>query len=147
MEKEFWQQTRVIQPAGSDLILLVADVLLSFFHALFTLFNLTGWIWSSTRVWHRISITTTLFSWLILGYFYGWGYCFLTDWHYQILANRGLTDLPTSYITFMVERGTGWRPSDDIVILLTAILFAIVSLITYTLWGLEYFKDQKNKSS
>ena len=35
------------------------------------------------------------------------GYCPLTDWHFNILYKLGKTDLPTSYIKYLVDRLTG----------------------------------------
>ena len=43
-------------------------------------------------------------SWFILGLFFGIGYCPLTDWHFNILEKLGYTDLPVSYIKYLVDR-------------------------------------------
>jgi hypothetical protein len=45
-----------------------------------------------------------------LGIWKGWGYCFLTDWHYEVLERLGKQNLPRSYIAFLVEEITGWLP-------------------------------------
>lgn len=87
-------------------------------------------------------MSLTLFSWLALGFFYGIGYCFLTDWHYQVLEARGYTSLPYSYITFLIERLFGSGPSDDFVIKATIVVFTPVALITYGLWLLEAWKKK-----
>tara|TARA_B100001248_G_C27399364_1_gene468713 strand:+ start:3531 stop:3797 length:267 start_codon:yes stop_codon:yes gene_type:complete len=76
----------------------------------------------------------TLFSWLVIGYFYGWGYCFLTDWHYQILWARGYQDLPHSFITFAVERFFGISLNDSLVMQVTAITFALIGLVVLCRW-------------
>jgi hypothetical protein len=93
------------------------------FHGALILFNLFGWIWKGTRKLHLFSISITAFSWIVLGAHYGWGYCFLTDWHYAVRHQLGLTVDSGSYIHFMLLR-TGNEPwpakTTDII---TAILF------------------------
>jgi hypothetical protein len=79
------------------------------FHAAVILFNLFGWIWKRTRKLHLISIGITAFSWFALGAFYGWGYCFLTDWHYEVRHQLGLPVDSNSYIHFMLLR-SGYEP-------------------------------------
>jgi hypothetical protein len=64
----------------------------------------------------------TLFSWGVLGIWYGFGYCFLTDWHYQVLRELGETGMPNSYIAFLIERLTGWLPEARLVNTMTIVL-------------------------
>ena len=54
----------------------------------------------------------TLFSWFGLGWFYGFGYCPSTDWHWQIKEAMGETGLPNSFIKYYMDRLTGkdWDP-------------------------------------
>lgn len=84
------------------------DVFFLIFHLLLVVFVLTGWIWRKTRKWHLVVVLLVLASWFILGVWYGIGYCPLTDWHWQVLANLGHTGLPSSYIGYLVERFTGF---------------------------------------
>jgi len=47
-------------------------------------------------------------SWLFLGLIVGTlGYCPLTDWHFNILARLGKTNLPNSYVKYLADRLTG----------------------------------------
>ncbi|NER18175.1 DUF2784 domain-containing protein [Spongiivirga citrea] len=85
------------------------------FHSLFILFNLFGWIWRKTRKWNFITLMLTLFSWVVLGIWRGFGYCFLTDWHYDVLNKLGETDLPRSYIAYLVFKISGWLPNGNLV--------------------------------
>lgn len=80
------------------------DWVFTLFHTLLIVFNLTGWIWKKTQKLHLITISATLLSWTLLGIWYGWGYCPLTDWHWQILHEAGYTGLPSSYIVFLIQR-------------------------------------------
>ncbi len=103
---------------------LLLDAFFIGFHTVLILFNLVGWIWVRTRKLHLATIGLTAFSWLVMGFFYGWGYCFCTDWHWQVRRRMGDTDLPASYITFLVEQLTGWAPGPALVDTATALLFA-----------------------
>jgi hypothetical protein len=91
-------------------MLLAADYFFTFFHLALILFNLFGWIWKPLRKIHFAVITLTLASWFILGIWYGWGYCPFTDWHWQVLRELGYTGLPSSYISFLVTRISGYVP-------------------------------------
>ena len=99
------------------------DIFFTAFHTCLVLFNLFGWIWKKTRLLNLITLLLTAGSWLVLGIFYGFGYCPLTDWHFSVLEKLGYTDLPDSYLSFLFTRLTG-LPIDQ-------------SLVdTATLWGL-----------
>lgn len=93
------------------------------FHGGLTLFNLLGWIAPKTRVANLVTLLLTGGSWFILGIFYGIGYCPLTDWHWQVLRSLGETDLPRSYITYVIQRVAGLRVAGGTVELWTGILF------------------------
>jgi hypothetical protein len=98
-----------MMPVNAQLIL--ADWFFVVFHSSLILFNLFGWIWKKTRKAHLITISLTLLSWGVLGIWYGWGYCPLTDWHWQVLEKLGKADLPNSYISYLLDRVLGWQPS------------------------------------
>ena len=70
-------------------------------------------LWRRTRRLHLITIGLTCLSWIGLGFFYGFGYCPSTDWHWQVKRALGETDLPTSYVKYYVDRLTGmdWNSS------------------------------------
>ena len=84
----------------------VLDIFFTVFHTCLVFFILFGWIWKKTRLLNLICILLTASSWLILGIFYGLGYCPLTDWHFNILQNLGYKDLPDSYLSFLFTRLT-----------------------------------------
>ena len=83
------------------------DVLFVVFHTALIVFNVLGWAWRRTRRLHLITISATLLSWFGLGVAYGWGYCPLTDWHWQIKRTLGETALPASWIKYYLDRITG----------------------------------------
>ena len=77
------------------------------FHTFIIFFDLFGWIWKKTRLANLIVLLTTAFSWFILGIWYGFGYCFCTDWHYQVRMKLGYHDMAYSYVKFLVDSMTG----------------------------------------
>jgi len=103
-------------------MLQLGDIFFTVFHTLLILFNLFAWIWKPLRRWHFATITLTLGSWVILGIWYGWGYCPLTDWHWDILREMGKTDLPNSYITFIIKRLSGFVVNPNLVDTMTLTL-------------------------
>jgi hypothetical protein len=85
------------------------------FHSAFILFVLFGWIWIKARKVHLAAVVLTAVSWFGLGIFYGFGYCFCTDWHWSVLQRMGHADLPRSYIKFLIMTVTGWDLNDALV--------------------------------
>jgi len=111
----------------------LADVFFFIFHVLLIGFNLFGWIPERLRKWNLLTLGLTAFSWFVLGIFYGFGYCFLTDWHWQIRDQLGYANPYNSYIHFLVSTIFSIDVSAEIVDLFTGILFAaavIMSVIT-----------------
>jgi len=95
------------------------------FHSAWIGFNLLGWIWKATRRWNLVTLLLTGFSWFGLGLWYGFGYCPSTDWHWQVRRRLGFTDMPTSYIQFLLEKLTGWALHPVLVDALTLLGFCI----------------------
>jgi hypothetical protein len=94
----------------------ILDLFFVIFHTSLTLFNIFGWIWKKTRMANLITLALTGSSWLFLGLIVGVpGYCPLTDWHFNILYRLGKTDLPASYIKYLVDRLTGLNVSQALV--------------------------------
>ena len=107
------------------------DIFFTVFHTCLVLFNLFGWIWKKTRLLNLIVLLLTAGSWLILGIFYGFGYCPLTDWHFNILSNLGYSNLPDSYLSFLFTRLSGLPMQQtlvDAVTLWGLIIALIISL-------------------
>lgn len=101
-------------------LLRLLDIGLLAFHSLLVGFNLIGWAWRKTRRIHLVTISATLLSWFGLGIAYGWGYCPLTDWHWQVKRALGETGLPASWVKYHLDLVTGleWSRAvvDDLVI-------------------------------
>lgn len=105
-----------------------------FFYVLHTaliLFNLFGWLLPRWRKLNLVSLLATFASWVILGLWKGWGYCFLTEWHYNILYRLGEKNMPPSYINFLLYKLTGHTFSAQLVDF-TTVSLALVALICST---------------
>ena len=85
----------------------ILDVFFVVLHSLLIAFNLFGWAWRRTRRLHLVAISATLLSWFGLGVFYGWGYCPLTDWHWDVKRALGETGLPASWVKHYLDLATG----------------------------------------
>ena len=80
------------------------DIFFTVFHTCLVIFNVFGWILKKTRPLNLICLLLTAGSWLFLGLFYGFGYCPLTESHFNVLEKLGYTNLPTSYMSFLFTR-------------------------------------------
>jgi hypothetical protein len=112
--------------------------MLSFLNIFFTIahlaltgFNLTGWIWKRTRKLHLITLIITALCWFVLGIWYGWGYCPLTDWHWQVKEKLGEKNLPNSFIKYFADKITGRDISAALVdnVTLGCLLFVVVASV------------------
>lgn len=112
--------------------------MLSFLNFLFTLvhlvliiFNLTGWIWKRTHKAHLLVLGLTTASWFVLGIWYGWGYCPLTDWHWDVKEKLGETNLPNSFVKYYADKISGSNVPVSLVdnVTLGCLIFAIVAAI------------------
>jgi Protein of Unknown function (DUF2784) len=113
-------------------MLVFLNIFFFLFHTVFTVFNMVGWMFTRTRKLHLITMALTAFSWFVLGIWYGWGYCFCTDWHWQVREALGYHDHSSSYIHFLLLKLTGLDFDPQLVDMGTGIVFA-VSLMA-SLW-------------
>ncbi len=105
-----------------------------FFHLTVIIINLTFWIFPRTLRIAQITQLLTLLSWFGFGMFYGFGYCFLTDWQWQLKERMGEKELPMSYIKLVLDRTTGqdWNPELIDRATLVALLLAVVGCLIQT---------------
>ncbi|MBK1621418.1 hypothetical protein CKO42_23990 [Lamprobacter modestohalophilus] len=121
------------------------DQALFLLHAALVLFILTGWMWARIRRLHLLVVVLTLGSWVGLGAWYGWGYCPLTDWHWQVKAALGETGLPASYIKYYADALTGesWNP---VLIDVWVVGLALAALVaSAVLNGRDWRRQQASK--
>ena len=123
-----------------DVALHLANYFFYFFHTVLIVFNLLGWLYPRTRKLNLISLLATFGSWGLLGFWKGWGYCFLTDWHYQVLRELGETSMANSYIAFLIEKLTGWLPEVRLVNTMTLVLTVMTFMAS--VW-VNFFRKRK----
>ena len=94
----------------SPALLSVVNVAFFAFHTALILFNVFGWIDRRTRPWNLALLLLTLFSWTVMGLWFGKGYCVCTDLHWRVRAAMGIHDQADSYLVLLVRKITGWDP-------------------------------------
>jgi ABC-type antimicrobial peptide transport system permease subunit len=104
------------------------DIILTLFHLVVIGFNLFGWIWKPRL--HLILVLLTAGCWFILGIWFGWGYCPITDWQWQTKEKLGEQDLPNSFIKYYADKISGQSIDPSLIDTLTAVCFFIATIIT-----------------
>ncbi|MBS1525637.1 MAG: DUF2784 domain-containing protein [Bacteroidetes bacterium] len=105
------------------MFLRLADILLTLLHLAIISFNLFGWIWKRTRRLHLVCVLLTAACWFILGIWYGWGYCPVTDLEWHIKEKLGEHNLPDSFIKYFADKISGTSVSTSLVDTVTAVAF------------------------
>jgi hypothetical protein len=118
-------------------MLVLLDLGFFVFHTLLIGFNMFGWIWQKTRFWHLVTMGLTAFSWFVMGAIYGFGYCFCTDWHFQVRERLGYHDTETSYVQLLAHRVFGIRMSRDASDVLALSVFGLILLAMAIVWTRE----------
>jgi len=108
------------------------------------LFNLFGWIYPKMRQLHFIVVLTTLFFWVVAGFWKGFGYCPLTDWHWQVKNQMGEQNLPSSFIKYLADNLFHINSNPEVIDIITALCFIIVFIISVNL-NLKSFGYNKKK--
>jgi len=119
------------------------DILLYIFHLLIIAINVFGWISPRFRPVQRIVLLLTTISWLGLGLYFGIGYCFLTDWHWDIKRHLGETHIPPSFIQYVLREQLGLSFSDSLVDFGTAAVFVLILVISL---GQIIWEKRQNRS-
>ena len=100
--------------------LYILDVIYTIVHLLIIGFNLFAWAFPATRKLHLYGVAVTLACWLILGIWYGIGYCPVTDWQWQVKAQLGEQNLPNSFVKYYADQLLGQPVDSNLVDVLTA---------------------------
>ena len=127
----------------SDFLLHLADWFFLLFHTVFTLFNITGWMFRKTRKIHLIAMGATIFSWFFLGIWYGIGYCFCTEWHWQVRKMMGNPIRSHSYIHFLFKEITGIDLNPLFVDRAVMIVFVLSIMLTFYVNINDYLKSRQ----
>jgi len=108
-------------------MLQILDVFFTLLHLVIIVFNLTGWIWVKTRRLHFYCILLTVCSWFVLGIWFGWGYCPITDWQWQIKEKLGEVNLPNSFIKYFADQVIGKAINAQLIDVLTVVFFFLAA--------------------
>lgn len=119
------------------------DSLLTAVHFIIIGFNLFGWVFPATRKLHLYGVAITLGCWLILGIWYGIGYCPVTDWQWDVKTRLGEQNLPNSFIKYYADWITGTDINSTLIDILTLLFFLISILISVYL---NFFR-KKNRGN
>ena len=120
----------ILQVSIFIIVLKLLDIFLSFLHFAIIGFNLFGWIWPATRKAHLVTVAATAFSWFGLGIFYGWGYCPITQWEWQVKQKLGETNLPNSFIKYYADKISGTDVDPALVDHFTLGFFLVVIILS-----------------
>jgi hypothetical protein len=113
------------------------------FHTVLILFNVFGWIPKKTRLLNLISQTLVAFSWFVLGIWYGWGYCFCTDWHWRVRELLGYQDISNSYIHFLILQLTYINFNEQLVMNATLAVFLVSFSASIVLNVRDFMKKKR----
>lgn len=111
-------------------MLRLLDVFLTFVHLVIIGFNLFGWMWSATRKAHFICVLITAASWVLLGIWFGIGYCPVTDWQWRVKDQLGEHNLPASFIKYYADKICCKNISSSFIDAVTVICFAVAALLS-----------------
>jgi hypothetical protein len=113
------------------------------FHTALIFFNTFGWLVRRTRACNLATLLLTFFSWFGMGIWFGWGYCFCTDWHWKVRAELGYRDMSGSYNHFLIKKVFGLDLSESLVNDATVVIFFI------SLAGSLYvnYRDRRRRNS
>lgn len=129
-------------------MLIFLNIFFTIAHLGLTFFNLLGWAWKRTRKVHFITLAVTAACWFVLGIWYGWGYCPLTDWHWDVKEKLGEKNLPNSFIKYFADKITGRDIDPSLVdtVTLCCLVFAVVASV-YTNFFMKKRKRQPSASN
>jgi hypothetical protein len=102
--------------------------------------NCFGWMSKKLRKITLVCQLLTLSSWVGFGMAKGWwGYCPLTDLHWQVKKRLGENYLPADYVSYLLEHGFGITLPQDFISGLILGAFTLSFIVTvYLLTVLPY---------
>ena len=110
------------------------NILCFVLHNVLIAFNLVGWIWPRTRRLHLVTLGATLFSWLGMGAWCGWGYCLCADWHFQIRRQLGLHGGESSYTELLFNQIPGVTVTRTFADIVTVGCLILILIAAATVW-------------
>jgi hypothetical protein len=120
------------------LMLYILNTLFFLFHSLWILLILFGWMHTRTLRISFCAVLLTALSWFGLGFWYGWGYCICTDWHWKVRREMGIYDRSNNYVHFLIVELTGVDIPSDIVNSIVMFSFLISAVLSVLIYLREY---------
>ena len=130
-----------------DVLLHIADWSLFLFHTVLVVFNCIGWAWKRTRRWHLATMGVTLTSWLLLGIWFGTGYCICTDLHWRVRESLGQKVTEDTYIQYLVAKLTGWTPDAHLATQAAGVVFVVSAILTIALNLRDWRTNAKGRAA
>lgn len=115
-------------------MLSLLNIVFFVFHNALILLNTFGWVSKKTRKLHLGVLLVTLFSWVVMGIWYGFGYCLFTDWHFRIRRELGIHKGETSYSELLLNQLPGVTVSRELADDLTLIVMVLILAATAVVW-------------
>lgn len=112
----------------------VLNILFFVTHNALIAFNLVGWIWPRMRTLHLLTVGATLFSWIVMGAWFGWGYCLCADWHFEIRKKLGIHGGESSYTEMLLNQIPGVTVSRVLADRITIGGLIVIVLATAVVW-------------
>ena len=103
-------------------------------HNLLLVFNLLGWIWPRTRRMHLFALGATLFSWLVIGAWCGWGYCLCADWHFQVRRQLNIHGGESNHTQMLFHQILGLSVTPSFADMVSAGALIMVLIATAVVW-------------
>lgn len=125
----------------------ILNVLLTLGHVIIILIICFGWIWRKSHVIYFVCNICTLFSWFILGYFKGYGYCLLTDIQWNLLSSRGITQLPDTFLGYLFSSLKISSLSFDNLEIINYFKFFIVITFIFRMSYLFFYEKENLKTN
>lgn len=114
-------------------MLQLLDISFYVIHVSIIVFSLFGWVIRRCRKAHLAFCGIIAASWFGLGIWRGWGYCPLTDWHWNVKEQLGVEGLPWSFIKHLWDNIMPFEISPTAADNLTFAAFLLAILIPVTL--------------
>lgn len=110
--------------------LVFLDYMMHVIHLGLMLICIVGWMFEPTRLVHLTAVILIAFSWLVLGQFFGYRYCLLTDTQWRIKQKLGQTPHTDSYVKYVLDTVTGRRINQKITDHLTLYTYLGVAMFS-----------------
>lgn len=115
---------------SNSVFLSLANIFFHIVHLAIILFFLFGWLSEKTIIAHCILSALILFSWCVLGLYFGFGYCLCTDIQWRIKRKMGEQPSTEYYIKYILDKLTGLDTNPKTVNAITTYSFFSILILS-----------------